>query len=127
MPGLSPQINEIFNQDDTYYIIDVGGDDVGATVLGQYSHRLNQVGYDMFLVINKFRYQTRNIDQVITILNEIEFASKLKITGIIDNSNLGKDTKLIENSKDFIINLSEKINSKIIDLNLKNNIGESIW
>lgn len=110
MPGLSPQINEIFSQNDNYYIIDVGGDDVGATVLGQFADRLNKVSYDMYLVVNKYRYNTRKIEQVIEIYKQIEFASKLNFTGIINNSNLGENSNLTELATEFINELSTKLN-----------------
>lgn len=110
MPGLSPRINEIFTQNDNYYILDVGGDDVGATILGQYSDRLNENPYDMFLVVNKYRYNTRTIEQVIEIYKQIECASKLKFTGLINNSNLGKNINLKDLAIDFINELSAKLN-----------------
>lgn len=118
MPGLSPEINNMFSSSDIYYIVDVGGDDVGATVLGQYASKLEEIGYDMYYVINKYRYMTQSISQVIDIYNEIELSSRLKINGIINNSNLGVETTvdLIENSKDFVIEIAKILKLPIIEL-----------
>lgn len=116
MPALSPQISSMFTQSDMHYILDVGGDDVGATVLGQYASRLDEVGYDMFYVVNKYRYMTQTVTEAVCVLNEIEFTSRLKATGIINNSNLGIETtqELIENSVEFAKELSQKVNLPII-------------
>lgn len=116
MPALSPQINSIFVESDMYYILDVGGDDVGATVLGQYASRISEMEYDMYYVVNKYRYQTQTVTKAIEVLKEIEYKSRLKATGIINNSNLGVETtlELIENSSEFTNELSQKVNLPII-------------
>lgn len=116
MPALSPQINSIFAKSDMYYILDVGGDDVGATVLGQYADKLEEVGYVMYYVVNKYRFMTQTVPQAESILKEIEFTSRLKATGIINNSNLGEETtqKLIDSSQEFADKLSNQVNLPII-------------
>lgn len=116
MPALSPQINAMFNDSDTYYILDVGGDDVGATVLGQYATRLKEVGYDMFFVVNQYRYMTQTPAMAEQILREIESSSRLNATGIIDNTNLGSETtpELLQNSTEFISSFTKEVGLPII-------------
>ncbi|MDE6021006.1 MAG: cobalamin biosynthesis protein CobQ [Ruminococcus sp.] len=77
-----------------YLIIDVGGDDAGAIGLGRYSDALMQYkdNIDMLYVVNSYRYLTKDYSETLELMYEIEEASKMKHTGIINNSNLGKET-----------------------------------
>ena len=43
----------------------------------------------MFFIINTFRPLTRSVHDILEITNEIEISSRLKITGLVNNSNLG--------------------------------------
>ena len=43
----------------------------------------------MFFVINTFRPLTRSVKDILEIKKEIEGSSRLKITGLVNNSNLG--------------------------------------
>lgn len=93
LPSVPPEAYGII-EDTTYHsVIDVGGDDRGALVLARYAPEiLSQQGYDMLLVVNKYRPLTRDSNGAIEILHEIETASGLSFTGIVNNSNLGPDT-----------------------------------
>lgn len=71
-----------------YIIIDVGGDDAGATALGRYSKEISEAGYDMIYVINRYRSMTTTPEEAAQILVEIETTSRLKATGIVNNSHL---------------------------------------
>lgn len=77
-----------------YLIIDVGGDDAGAIGLGRYADALNQYrdDLDMLYVVNCYRYLTKDTSDALELMYEIEEVSGMKHTGIINNSNLGKET-----------------------------------
>ena len=76
-----------------YAVIDLGGDDRGALAMGRFSSNLKEEdNYDFLLVLNKYRPETRDVDGVKAIIKEIEFASKIKFTGIVNNTNLGLET-----------------------------------
>jgi len=92
LPSLPALVNTIFADESARVVIDVGGDDAGAIALGQYADRLKAAGYEMLLVINAYRYLTRSPEDVREIMDEIELAARLKFTGIVNNSNLGKET-----------------------------------
>ncbi len=78
-------------QGDRDVILDVGGDDDGAIALGQYNKYFEN-GYEMYFVMNFLRPMTAEPDGVIEILRDIEFASRLKVTGLINNTNVRGDT-----------------------------------
>lgn len=47
----------------------------------------------MYYVINCYRYLTRTPEEALELLGEIEAASRLKATALINNSNLGTETQ----------------------------------
>lgn len=89
IPSLPPEINSIFLKNDRYVIVDVGGDDAGATVLGCFSARIKSIDdYSLLYVINKYRPLTQTGAEADEILKEIESAARLKATAIVNNSHL---------------------------------------
>ncbi len=90
-------------------ILDVGGDDSGALALGQYAALLSARGCDMLYVVNKYRFLTHTPYEAVELLRDIEQASGIKATGIVNCSNLGKSTsaKDVESSRDFAAQCAE--------------------
>ena len=91
MPALPAEIYSVFEREGNV-IFDVGGDDAGAMALGRFSSKIIAHGYEMLYVINHYRPITSQADDTATLLAEIEAASRLKATGIVNNSHLMKDT-----------------------------------
>lgn len=91
LPYLPAEVAAIFGGN-YVSVIDVGGDDSGAIALGQYADRIKAVGYDMLLVLNARRYLTLEPTEAVEIMHEIEWASSLRFTGLINNTNLGHES-----------------------------------
>ena len=93
IPALPPQLYSITDDKSRNVVIDVGGDDSGAIVLGRLAPMIRDEGdFDMFMVVNKYRPLTPDAESTIEVIREIEAASRLKFTGIINNSNLSCET-----------------------------------
>lgn len=79
-----------------HLIIDVGGDEDGAVALGRYSHVLNSYAetdeLDMLGVVSFRRYLTRSAADAAEYLRGIERASRMKLTHLVNNTNLGMET-----------------------------------
>ena len=73
-------------------IVDVGGDDAGATALGVYSRTLADADPDVIYVVNRYRSMTTHADEAVQILREIETTSHLRATCVANNSHLKQDT-----------------------------------
>ena len=73
-------------------IVDVGGDDAGATALGVYSRTLAEADPDVVYVVNMYRSQTTCAEEAVGILREIEATSRLKATCVANNSHLKQET-----------------------------------
>lgn len=89
VPALSPKIKGVFENQELYSIFDVGGDDVGATVLGRFADLFFSTSYELFFVVNACRPFTQTAHKVINMLHEIEKAAGLKVTSLVNNTNLG--------------------------------------
>lgn len=98
-----------------FLIIDVGGDDDGAIALGRYAHVLNSYAetgeLDMLGVVSFRRYLTRSAEDAEAYLRGIERTSRMKLTHIVGNTNLGMetDTEMIAESLPLCEALSEQM------------------
>lgn len=92
LPVLSPAIAGLIRQSSDLVILDVGGDDAGATVLSALADAFKGKQVHMLQVINPLRPQTSTVAGCITMRDEIEQAAQLPITGLIGNANLIDET-----------------------------------
>ena len=90
IPSLPPDLYAITDDKSHRVVIDVGGDDSGAMVLGRLAPAITaEDDYEMYLVVNRYRPMTPDVPSTVEVMREIEAASHLKFTGIVNNSNLG--------------------------------------
>ena len=91
IPALGFDMNGIADREG-YIIIDVGGDDEGAKALGRYRKVFEKYDTQMLYVINRCSYLTKEPAEALQLMYEIENASGMKCDGIINNTNLGRET-----------------------------------
>lgn len=93
VPALPASLDSVFYTRDRTVIIDVGGDDAGATALGRYAQKIRELpAYEMLYLVNRYRALTTRAEQAEQLLGEIETASRLKATGVVNNSHLQQAT-----------------------------------
>lgn len=92
IPSISPEV--VMPMQDTSYeaVIDVGGDPAGARTLGRYKPYLIEGNYDMFFVLNANRPETQTQEKAMEYLKRIEDIARAKVTGIINNTHMLKNT-----------------------------------
>ena len=95
IPSLPASMYSIFEREGIV-IADVGGDDVGSTVLGRFRPQFLKSDFDMLYVLNRYRSLNADPEETIEILQEIEAVSGLKATGLINNSHLMNETGMKE-------------------------------
>ncbi len=104
IPAMPQEMYSIVDDKKRYYIVDLGGDDRGAYALGRFSDKINaEDDYEMLFVFNKYRPLTRDAESSLEIMREIEDASGVKFTAIINNSNIGELT----NSETVLTSVAE--------------------
>ena len=93
IPSLPQTMYRVVHDRSSYAVMDICGDDAGAVALGRFAEAISsEDNYEMLFVLNFFRPLTRTAEEAYTVLREIEYASKLRFTGIVNNSNLGELT-----------------------------------
>lgn len=93
LPAIEPGIVRPIYDERYEYIIDVGGDEVGARVLGRMSDDIKKYEYDMFMIVNKNREYTDEPQKVIQYIQDIESKSNLKVTGLVSNTHFLRETE----------------------------------
>lgn len=117
LPSLPTEMYSIFDDDSDKVIIDVGGDDQGAVALGRFSNKIKATdNYCMIYVVNKFRPLSANGKDAVEILGEIEAASRIKATAIVNNSHLMSETTAedIISSREYAEDISRTLSIPVI-------------
>lgn len=94
VPSLPAAIQSVFQTEQGQVVFDVGGDEVGARVLGRYYHYFSAAGYEMFYVINTRRPLSSTSEDIIEMLEAVQDRSRLQVTGLISNTNLSYETEV---------------------------------
>lgn len=90
VPSLTRRVSPALRdaQPGSYVIVDAGGDDVGATALGRFARDVSSGEYAMLYVANRFRNLVQDPRDALENLREIEAASHLNVTALVNNSHL---------------------------------------
>jgi hypothetical protein len=110
LPVLSPTIAGMIQDCGDFMILDVGGDDAGATVLAALANAFSGKRVHMLQVVNPLRPQTSTLSGCVTMRNEIEKAAQMTITGLIGNANLIDETRAedIYSGYEFVQSVSQE-------------------
>lgn len=93
IPALPQEMYAITDDRSMTAVLDIGGDDRGALVLGRLAPKiLAENDYEMLMVINCYRPLTRDAASTMEVMAEIEYAGGIRFTGLVNNSNLGAMT-----------------------------------
>ena len=95
VPSLPPDIFSVFIDDHDTVVFDVGGDPAGATALGQYKANFDNLpegSLEVLYVINPRRPFSAEPEMVLDLMERINYRSRLKVTGLVNNANLAKET-----------------------------------
>ncbi len=93
IPSLPKELYAAIADKSSYAVLDVGGDDRGAVVLGRYVPDIVDEGnYEMLFVANFYRPLTKTAEDALQVLREVEAACGMRATALVNNSNLGLET-----------------------------------
>lgn len=93
IPSLPPDIYSVFADKTAKVIFDVGGDEDGARALGVFYPHFQKEDYRMFYVVNTKRPLTGSVNAILEMKGLIEASSRLRVTDIINNTNLSYETQ----------------------------------
>jgi len=127
MPTVPPEIYGALLSDYDV-VIDVGGDDDGAVALGQYYNYFKNKPYEMIFVVNTKRPLTSTCEDIINMIRNIELTSRLKVTAIVNNTNVKNETKVndVLGSLKIIDEVSKETKLPIMAISATKEIAEEL-
>ena len=129
LPSLPQEMYSLTDDRTAHCILDIGGDERGALVLGRYSTMIKEENdYEMLFVFNACRPLTPDADSALEVMREIEWAGKIPFTGIINNSNIGEETtpETVLSSVEKANELSEKAGIPLVMTSVHSKIFPSL-
>lgn len=129
LPALPSELYGVVENRDRYAVLDIGGDDRGAYALGRFVPYIKEENdYEVIFVANKYRPLTRTPEEALEVMREIETAGGMKITAIVNNSNLGEltDTETVKASLEYVSELSRLSGLPVKFTAARRDIAESL-
>ncbi len=110
LPALPSELYGAVENRDKFAVLDIGGDDRGAYALGRFVPYIkDENDYEVIFVANMYRPLTRTPEEALEVMREIETAANVRVTAIVNNSNLGEltDKETVEASFEYTEKLSK--------------------
>ena len=93
VPSIPAEIFSVFSDASDLVVFDVGGDPVGAIAMGQYYGYFRELeNFEVWYVINCRRPLSSGADENLEMIGKITGVSRLRVTGILNNTNLAHET-----------------------------------
>jgi len=111
LPIILREVAGALGQTAARVVLDVGGDDLGARVLGGFSATLNAGEAVVLQVVNERRPFTDSLQGCRRMYDELEAASRMKIRGLVANAHLIAETNaaVVRRGVDFAREMSEAL------------------
>ena len=124
LPILTPKVSGMLRQPSDLTLLDVGGDDVGATVLAALADALKGKAVKVLQVINPKRPYTDTVEGCLKIREQIETKAKVAVTGIVGNANLMEETteEIILEGYDFCNQVADEGNIPLEFITVPSNL-----
>ena len=92
LPILLPGVKGLLQDPETFSILDVGGDEVGARVLAAMAPAVDPAKHGFWFVVNKNRPFTDTVSGCVSTVQRIEATTGLSVSGLVSNTHLLQDT-----------------------------------
>jgi len=115
-PHLSSNVFKGTADKECHYILDLAGSDQGLRILpSMFENKIADDEYDFFCVINCNRFETMEVNQIIEFIEFVNNFSKFTITGLINNTNLIRETQKedVLKGEKLLKEVSQKMNIPI--------------
>ncbi len=108
LPVILPEVRGLIEDHGTRAVIDVGGDPVGARVLGAFHGCFDETEMDLVVVLNGNRPFTDTPEGCVGMIREIEGASRLRATALAGNTHLMESTTVetVMRGEDLVLEVS---------------------
>lgn len=128
LPAITAALNIPLKDGHTKTVLDVGGDKIGARVLRQYNDTIDDEACDMFAVVNANRPETANLEGVINHIEGIEFEARRKVTGLINNTHMLRETSVedVLRGQRLLEEVSRELNIPIVYVSVIRKLVEEL-
>jgi hypothetical protein len=92
LPIILPGIAGAIHDESANVVLDVGGEAAGSRVLSSLFDEADEIDYDLLAVLNANRPFSGDADGSEIVLRRIEDASNLRVTGVVSNTHLLRET-----------------------------------
>ncbi|MBS7526074.1 ATP-binding protein [Fusibacter paucivorans] len=99
MPAVSARAAAPLQDKTCQVVIDLGGDAVGAKILARYRPYFIEEACDVFCIVNANRPETQDVKGVLMQIKAIEDIAGLKVTGLVNNTHMLRETTLSDIKK----------------------------
>ncbi|HOO31835.1 MAG TPA: cobalamin biosynthesis protein CobQ [Thermotogota bacterium] len=116
LPIIVPQVGGYIENPAFRNVIDVGGNDDGATVLGSLNRFIKKSDYAGLLMINKFRPFAEDAERIGHQIEQLTRKSRIRVDYLINNSNLSYETdaQTINEGEEYIRVISEVVKIPVL-------------
>ena len=90
--SVPPGVVEAIREPESFVILDIGGNERGARMIGQYHAYINGDDSRVFFVINPYCPGSKDFDSIAETIAKISRASRVRRVHIISNPNFGAET-----------------------------------
>ncbi len=109
LPIIPPEVGGYISNKEFLTVIDAGGNEDGAIVLGSLNHFLENVDKKILFVINVFRPFSSTEEEILRNIDKISRAARSKIDYLVNNSNIGPETTTddIKTGEEIVLKVSK--------------------
>ncbi len=90
--AIAPGVIEAIGEPESLVIMDIGGNEHGARMIGQFSDYLNGGSSVVFFLINPYRPWSRDLQSIAETIRRITAASRTSNIRVVSNPNFGLET-----------------------------------
>ena len=111
LPIILPEIKGLVESRQGRTVLDVGGDPVGAKILGSLAGSFGKDELDVIAVLNARRPFTDTVDGAVKMIEDIQEAARLDVTGLVGNTHLMETTTpgVIREGEELVLEVSGRL------------------
>jgi len=116
LPIITAEAKGAINENKGITILDIGGEDTGATVVRPYRQALNRPDTRLCLVVNTRRPFTADVDGILAAAERIEKRIGLPISHLVNNTNLIDETDItiLTQGQHMVLQAASKMNKPLL-------------
>ncbi|MGC8705092.1 MAG: cobalamin biosynthesis protein CobQ [Athalassotoga sp.] len=124
LPIIPPEVGGYISNKEFLTVIDAGGNEDGAIVLGSLNHFLENVDKKILFVINVFRPFSSTEEEIVRNIDKISRAARSKIDYLVNNSNIGPETTTddIKTGEEIVLKVSKMTGIPAVFTSIDENI-----